>query len=284
MVGIPVVLNILIILIFIIVGLLEHRRLLAKDPNLGLETIHKKAPYLFVLLAIILFLFSANLILKCRQSLIWSFPLWLQFYYSTLTWGGILAIFSFIFGLASSSAFQTRHKEKWKIVVSGVLFIAAVQVAQWYYTRPVAPHLEKGVATNGVILQTSGSSCAAASAANILRFFRIEKTEKEMAELFGTTLLTGTSLAQVVFGMQKIGFSCNKAYVSDSNPESLKPPAMIFVDHPVTGPESHAMAYVEYKNGKAEILDPLSGRKFMTKEQLKKVWHGRGVEFNRISK
>ncbi len=109
MVGIPVVLNILIILICIIVSLFEHRRLLAKDPNLDLETIHKKAPYLFVLLVIILFLFAANLILKYRQSIVWNLPLWLQFYYCTLTWGGILAIFSFIFSLASIVAFPTHH-------------------------------------------------------------------------------------------------------------------------------------------------------------------------------
>jgi hypothetical protein len=56
---------------------------------------------------------------------------------------------------------------------------------------------------------------------------------------------------------------------------------MIFVDHPVTGPESHAMAYAGYKNDKAEILDPLIGRKFLTETQLKHVWRGRGIEFNK---
>ena len=44
-------------------------------------------------------------------------------------------------------------------------------------------------------------------------------------------------------------------------------------------PESHAVLYMGSRKEKAEIWDPLSGKRFWTKEKLKEVWHGRAIEF-----
>jgi ABC-type bacteriocin/lantibiotic exporter with double-glycine peptidase domain len=79
--------------------------------------------------------------------------------------------------------------------------------------------------------------------------------------------------------MRKIGFSCNKVQVSESNPEKLTAPAMLFVDNQFTGPESHAVAYMGFNKNKAEIFDPLEGRRLLSKNELAKIWHGRGIEF-----
>jgi hypothetical protein len=59
----------------------------------------------------------------------------------------------------------------------------------------------------------------------------------------------------------------------------LKVPAMIFIDHPSAGEESHAVAYMGNHLDSAEIWDPLEGKRFVTSQQLKKIWHGRGIEF-----
>ncbi len=276
MVGIPLWLNILLIIGFIFVGLMECRRLFRKDPNLNVKTALSKAPYLYVLIpASIILLVTANL---NRPQLLWNVPLWLQYHYTALTWGGILAIFAFVFSLASAVAIRTRHRERWKIVVAATLLILVVEVIQWNYTRPIAPGLKDMVTSTGIVMQTSNASCAAASGASIARTFGMQKTEKQMAELFGTTV-AGTSGAQVIYGMRKIGLSSKKVEVSDSNPERLKSPAMIFIDNQFTGPESHAVAYMGFNKDKAEIWDPLEGRRFLTKKQLAKMWHGRGIEF-----
>ena len=276
LVGIPLWLNILLIIGFIFVGLMECRRLFSKDPNLNVKTALSKAPYLYVLIPLsIILLVIANL---NRPALIWNLPLWIQYHYTALTWGGILAIFAFVFSLASAVAIRTRHRERWKIVVAATLLILVVEVIQWNYTRPIAPRLKNIVASSGTVMQTSNASCAAASAASIARTFGIQKTEKEMAELFGTTV-AGTSGAQVIYGMRKIGIASKKVEVPDSDPERLKSPAMIFIDNQFTGPESHAVAYMGLNKDKAEIWDPLEGRRFFTKDQLAKIWHGRGIEF-----
>jgi ABC-type bacteriocin/lantibiotic exporter with double-glycine peptidase domain len=106
----------------------------------------------------------------------------------------------------------------------------------------------------------------------------MQKTEKQMAKLFGTTV-GGTSGAQVIYGMREIGFSCTKVEILDSNPEKLNSPAMLFIDNQFTGPESHAVAYMGFDKDKVEIFDPLEGRRFLSKIQLAKIWHGRGIEF-----
>ena len=276
LVGIPLWLNILLIIGFILLGSMECRRLFIKDSNLDMKTVLKRAPYLHVLIVLsLILLVVANL---NRPRLIWNLPLWLQYHYTALTWGGILVIFAFVFSLASAVALRTQHRERWKIVIAGILLIFVIQVIQWNYTRPIAPRLKDIVATSGTVMQTNNASCAAASGASIVRTYGMQKTEKQMAELFETTV-GGTSGAQVIYGMRKIGFSCNKVHVSESNPEKLTAPAMLFVDNQFTGPESHAVAYMGFNKDKAEIFDPLEGRRLLSKNELAKIWHGRGIEF-----
>ncbi|MGD8685934.1 MAG: cysteine peptidase family C39 domain-containing protein [Syntrophobacterales bacterium] len=276
MVGIPIWLNILLILFFVALAIVEYRRLIGKDPSLNIKTVLKRAPYLYVLIPLsLILLVIGNL---NRPRLIWNLPLWLQYHYTALTWGGILAIFTFIFSLGSAVAMRTQHRERWKIVIAGILLILVIQVIQWNYTRPIAPRLKDIVATSGTVMQTNNASCAAASGASIVRTYGMQKTEKQMAELFKTTV-GGTSGAQVIYGMRKIGFSCNKVQVSESNPEKLTAPAMLFVDNQFTGPESHAVAYMGFNKNKAEIFDPLEGRRLLSKNELAKIWHGRGIEF-----
>lgn len=277
MVGIPVQLNILLIILFILAGFLECKRLLSKDPTLDMKTILKKAPYLYVLIPLsVIFLIAANL---NRPYLTWDLPLWLQYCYTALTWGAIIAMFAFTFSLASVLAFRTKHRERWKIVIAGALFIGVVQILQWNYTRPIAPQLKDIEGSSGLVFQSNDASCAAASAANIARMFGIRKTEKKMAELLGTTA-AGTSAAQIIYGMRKIGFSCRKVEIADSNPQKIKLPAMMFVNNQFAGPESHAVTYVRFRNGKAEIWDPLEGKLLYSKSELAKVWHGRAIEFS----
>jgi hypothetical protein len=278
MVGIPIYLNIILLILFVFTGFMESRRLFRRDPDLDMKTALKRAPYLYVLIPVsIILLVVANI---NRPHLIWNLPLWLQYHYTALNWGAILAIFSFIFSLASAIAFRTGHRERWKLVIAGVLLIGVVQAMQWSYTRPIAPLLKDVFGSSGLVFQSYNSSCAAASGASIARTFGLEKTEKEMAELFGTTM-GGTSGAQVIYGMRKIGFACNKVEILDCDPQKLQAPAMIFIDNQFTGPESHAAAYLGLDTGKAEIWDPLEGKRLLRKNELRKIWHGRGIEIRR---
>ena len=124
------------------------------------------------------------------------------------------------------------------------------------------------------------SSCCAATAANIANMFGMKKTEKEMAELFATTV-SGTSPAQVIFGMEKLGFRCKKVNIEDADAKKLNPPAIIMIDHIEAGPEAHAVGLMKRLNGKVEIWDPLRGRSTPDVTKVKKYWHGKAIEVSR---
>jgi hypothetical protein len=274
MTGIPMGLNILLLTVFILTGFMESRRLSTK--HIQLEGVLKKAGYLYLLLPVSGILLTIAFL--NNPSFLWNMPLWLHFHYLAAMWGIILAIFAFTFSLACFVSFRTSHRERWKVVLASTLLIAAIQIMQWNYTRPVAPHLKDSVTPSGLVIQTSDTSCAAASAASILRRFGMEMSEREMAELFRTTLF-GTSAAHVIYGMQRIGIRSRKVEIEGSNPEHLKFPAMIFIGCPSAGTESHAVAYMGFHEGKAEIWDPVRGKRFLDKNQLGRIWHGRGIEF-----
>ena len=100
-----------------------------------------------------------------------------------------------------------------------------------------------------------------------------------MARLMGTSML-GSSAAQIVIGMEAAGLSARKVQVADSDHEGLSPPAMLFVDNPFTGPESHAVALLEIEEGRALIWDPLTGAMMdLSKEESRRFWRGRAIEF-----
>lgn len=246
MVFIPVGYNVLLLLAAVLAGVCECRRLVARGVHLAMDGVVKQSAALslgvpLVFLCLLAFLVCTAVVPLSRG---WDLPLWLSYYRETLMWGTLLVLGAFVFTVGAVVSFHTCHRERWKVVSGGVLFLMAFHGAQWYYTRPVAPGLTHEMTTDGVILQTSGVSCAAASGANIARAFGLGKTEKEMAELFGTTKLLGTSDAQVVYGMRTLGFVADRVEIPGADPAQLASLALLSVGHPDTGPESHAVAFI----------------------------------------
>lgn len=284
MVGLPIWLNVLLVVGLAGLGVLEARRLARRQPGLDLANVTHRAPYLYgVASAVVLFL-AALFSLQYFPLLWWRLPLLLEYVFTCLTWGSVLALFSFLSGLSAAVAYLSDNHERHKLVVAGVLLIAAVQVAQWLHTRPVAPELTHKITSEGIILQSSGVSCAAASAANIARHHGLQATEKQMARALGTTALGGTSASQVVYGMADLGFSCRRVKVEGGDLTRLSLPAMIFVDHPLTGPESHAVVLMASSAKQAEVWDPLWGKRLWPPAELATRWHGFAIECTYLRK
>ncbi|MFC1858191.1 cysteine peptidase family C39 domain-containing protein [Thermodesulfobacteriota bacterium] len=282
MVRIPVTINILLIGFFLVFGILVSRKAIKKYPDLKLETVLKKIPSFYILLPVPAIVFGINKFLQYKPTLLWNVPLWLQYHYSSITWGMILGLLTFIFSFASFLAIKTDHRQKYHLIVAGLIFITAIQSAQWVYTRPIAPQLEEKVNRDSVIIQTSFVSCGAAAAANILKAFGINKTEKEMANLFGTSVINGTSAAQVVYGMRKLGFNCRMKFDENRDTLIINPPALLYFGKGTAWAKFHAVAFMGYQDGKAEIRDPINGKAYLTKEQLEKEWSGYCIEFQKI--
>ncbi|CAK8720903.1 hypothetical protein GCAAIG_10455 [Candidatus Electronema halotolerans] len=261
-----------------LVGWLEARRLATKYPGSRLEDILRRSFHLYVLLPLFLLLLLGSLLLQQMRQVFWDLPLWLQYWSSALTWGGILVIFLLLFSLILPLAFRLRHQDRHKMAVVAVLFIAALEGLMQFLTRPLAPQLTRQENRDGIIMQSSPSSCVPASAANLLRLYGMERSEPELAALFGSTLLSGTSAAQLIYGMRQLGIHGQRRYAPDRDISKIKAPAMLFVDY--AGTENHAVALLRADQESVELADPLVGRKRITPKELRKVWHGRAVEFS----
>ncbi len=135
MIKISFLLNVVIVIFFAGMGLLESRRLLRHNPGGSLEVILKKTYYIYVTLPFMILLFILNLYLQKHTQIIWDFPIWLQYRLGKIVWVSTLVMIVFLFSLVASLAFNTRHKEKLKVIVSGVLFIVLLEAILWIYTN-----------------------------------------------------------------------------------------------------------------------------------------------------
>jgi hypothetical protein len=282
MVGVPLPLNVVLLVVAILGGVLEYRRLAARGITLTLDRVVSPAPSLAVGVPLVGLSLLGVLLVHACTSLPWHLPLWWTYYDMVLMWGTLLALCAFVCGLVGAVAFATQHRARWPVGLSGALVLVTLHGVQWYYSQPVTTSLRHITTSDGVILQSSGESCAAAAGANLVRALGMQKTEREMAGLFGTTKFLGTSHAQVVYGMQALGLVAARAVqLPSADPAQLPGLAMLFVDYPATGRESHAVAFMGFAAGKAEIWDSLVGKRWLDKDQLAQIWHGRGVVVTR---
>ncbi len=251
-------------------GALEWRRLARRHARLRLDDVLRRAPHLYATLPLAAALLGVQALLGIDPDLAAWVPVWLEYRYTAILWGSVAALFAGLGGLVTAGALATRHPRRAGLLVGSVLLVCAVEVIQRQYTR--VPDLGERV-VDGVVLQTSGVSCAAASAANLLRQHGLSTSEREMAALLGTTSL-GTSGAQIIHGLGRAGFSCARVDAAAGDPAA---PAILFVDAPGAGREAHAVLATRLDAAGATLLDPLAGRVDVSRRTLGTFWHGNGV-------
>lgn len=261
-------------------ALLEYRRLVRKDPALGLDDVHRRAPYLLLLVVLAVGLVVFYFAMSWKISLIWGMPIWFQLRATAVIWVTILALMAFLATMSIAAAFGGAHPRRWTVLVASPFLLGAIFYTQWSFNAPIAPRLKAAVTVDGVILQTTGVSCGVATVANIAGRFGIETTEKEMAPILGATRM-GTSTAQMIYGLEKIGLAGRRVSAPDGAPVRLEAPAILFIDHPALGRERHAAAYMGTDGEKFEVWDPLVGRIFYTQQEMGEIWHGHAVEVSR---
>ena len=262
------------------IGRTIAKRFVDMHPDLTIENAHSKAPGIIVLALCILALTLLAGILLNSRTLMAGLPMWLDILGVPFLYVMIVSLFSTLFSLACYIAASTGHPRRRALALAGALVVLAPLLVQFQYEKPIYKGLGEDVTQDGIVLQSGPYSCVPASGANLARQFEIKVTEKGLARLMGTSC-RGTRAAQAVFGMKAIGIDCTKIRLPRPDPYLIKPPAILSVDLPETGPESHAIYFKGIEpdvRGRAVIYDPLYGRRLMSIEQLKSVWRGTGLE------
>lgn len=256
-------------------GALEWRRITRRSPGLQLDTALEHARHLIAALPIALLLLAVQVLVVVRPNLTWSAPGWVELYYSEMLLGGIAAVLSCLFGFATYGAIVTHHRHRIAPLAAMVVLIGIVCVVEWDFTSPIAAQLENRT-TGDVVLQSTGASCAAASAANLARQLGVARTEAQMAALLGTTRF-GTSPAQVVKGLEQVGIACRRTIVKEVDPGRLALPSILFLP-PAGDRAGHAVLLAGTDGLHFVVLDPLVGRRVVTHSELVSRWAGHAVE------
>jgi len=126
-----------------------------------------------------------------------------------------------------------------------------------------------------VIMQSGSSSCAPASVANMLPLFGMNKTESEVARVFGTTS-SGTSPARTLRGLRKLGLRAEYVHITSTDLLARNQPAVLFVERSGNGAD-HAIALMGSRDGMFDIIDPLSGRFLVPARRLESEWRGHAI-------
>ena len=252
-----------------------HGLRLARDKAVSLDTVHRhtRMPLRGLVLAGLSTALAS--VAGGSRRVLWALPPCVAQARAALLWGPITLLLGYCVALVCLLAWREGHAKRVRLSVALFIILAALVVLHERMTRPIYAQLGARETRDGVVLQTSPVSCAAASAANIVRLLGGTATEQDMARTLQTDPF-GTSYAGIILGLRRLDFTCRKVIVA--TPEEVHTPAILFVDHPATGPESHVVVLAACQDGQAEILDPLSGRYRMSYALLRTVWHGKAME------
>ena len=274
----PIYVDYLVAAAALIAGAMYGRRLFSHGVRLDSRGLGRRAPLLVV--AGLTFILGNTLYFVGRsfRGIEWYFPVAISYSDTAVLWLLNLAVMVFAGVAAGYVAVFERHRARYILAASILFCLMAGPPLYHAYSRPVPPALRAPrVTVSGMLLQTSGSSCSAVSCANVAGVLGAPKTEQEMVDLLGTTV-DGTTSAQIVYGMRRLGFRCLKRCIRDRDVTRLHPPALLQTDL-VGGVDGHTVAYMGLDgDGVPVVWDPMSEETRRSKDDLQRVWQGRAIE------
>lgn len=260
----------------VILGIAYARRLFRKGVDIESRTLSVNAGWILAGIAFFVAVNAAVFVCRAFPRTLWHLPLLVDYFFVPFVWTVNLICTGLLFSTVVSLAMFRRHRLRVSLLLLAVVTVLAFEYIFREMSRPVAAELGARVDDDGVIRQTSPFTCAAASCANIAQLFGGSFTEREMAHELRTSI-RGTSPAQIVFGMRRLGFAAHRLSSSGVEPDAITPPAVLLIDMPQFS-AGHAVAYVHRVGDKVEIWDSTRGKVLMTDTELKTVWHGLAVE------
>jgi predicted double-glycine peptidase len=275
MLQLPIVFSILTAIVAGAAGIAYGRRLHGGGVTLGRYMRVREMP----LIPVCLVLFIGSIVLTnwifSNPQVAWDIPAAIEYLLLPIVWAFKLAFVTFATAAIATIAWRQQGRTRYVVVFFAIVVALTVDLLGRYAHQPFLPDLEHKT-KNGVILQTNGSTCAAAACANIARYFGVERTEADMVKVLNTTW-AGTSAAQIVYGMRSLGFEAKKVNSRDRNPRDLTTLAILLVDSggQVDG---HAVAFMGMTGPECTIYDPATGPVFINAEKLKETWRGHAIE------
>ena len=177
--------------------------------------------------------------------------------------------------LVLGSAIVIFYRSMWKrdalLIVAACLLIQCGIIA----VLMSRPHQLTGqVNADGICHQTSGYSCSAASAVNLLHGYGVAATENEMAELCvtmaGNSRWTGTSDAGLMRGLRLKMKGRGTPRITLPVYEQIPTPSLVAIQ---LNPQlSHSIMVTAVAPDHVKVVDPLYGGGTIPRAQFERAW------------
>ena len=252
---------------------------LRRAPEATVETLHRSAIGRVVMALCLVGVAIVGLFVLSHVSdrVAQTLPLLFQRYAELLIWAGVVIIFGFLSGYVCVVALRTQYRQSRLLLLATGLCNVGFLVLCVRFQSPVAHELVARRTEDGVILQSSDASCAAATLANVASRFGLQRTEAELARLLGTTSF-GSTPGQMRYALAELGIEYRTLNCRTPRLGEVRTPAVLFVDHPSVGSEGHAVGYFGRVGELYEIWDPLVGKVLWSEPKSRERWHGNGIE------
>lgn len=271
----PIWLEIPIVLFGIAAGRFYGKQLHRRGVTLGASMQVRNLPLLpLALLGFTTVLILHNVVISHPQ-LSWYLPTTLEFYLQPFMWALQLVFVLFTMSAVTTLGFETKRRLGFIMLIFTILVVGVVEGVLRFQTSTNLSgiaHLVK----DGIIYQSTDATCAAAAGANIARLYDISMTEATMAEAMHTTRY-GTMPAQIIHGFEEIGLYARKVSVPTDELHRVRAPAILLVENTDTE-DGHAVALIGYREGNADIWDPIHGRLHFSSLAFSEKWIGHAIE------
>jgi hypothetical protein len=155
----------------------------------------------------------------------------------------------------------------------GIIVVMMI-LAEVVLVFPAAVFLgDGGTDKNGVILQTTGVTCAPASLSNILKLYGVVLSESDAARVMRTTYF-GTLVKQTIDGARRVGFSQPRFESLTLAGISPNDEPMILLVKLFGEWDRHAVALLGVTSETLIIADPLKGLVRQPKIGFDREWRG----------
>jgi predicted double-glycine peptidase len=177
----------------------------------------------------------------------------------------------FIFGVAIVLTWKSIWKRDGLLAGAGFLVIYCGTIA----VTTTRPHQLTGVVNDqGICHQTSGYSCAPASAVMLLHCYGVASTEQEMAGLCatksGATRMAGTSDSGILRGLRlKLGTRATPV-ITVPVYERIPVPSLVAIQ--LTPSLCHCILVSAVEPDQVRVLDPLYGKGSIPRAQFERTW------------
>lgn len=278
MLTLPPVVSLLTVLLMIPGALWYGRHLYRRGITFTRKTSVREMPLIPVLVLLYIACVVAGNLIIAHPQWGWYMPLAVEYYTLPALWVFRIIFLAFALFTGVALAWLSRRPLGVTLACVTLAILVLSDGLSRYVSQPFLGDFRRSV-KDGVILQSTASTCAAASCANIATQLGLPKTEEEMAAQLHTTW-NGTFPAQMVYGMRALGFEATKKNVPDCDIRKVTPPAVLLV---AVGGEfdSHAVAFMGMVEGNAEIWDPVGGKRNDKPEDLAERWGGHAIEIGK---